>query len=388
MKKKELVVVCFKYPPIYSGYGKQMELVLKKLISKTDEFHITILTAYEESAYKDENFNIIPMLGKSDNKDESVFPFAWKVFRWLKKNKSSIDLIHCLKAGPEAISCNIISKTFQIPLIVKVVQEEFSERDLNAGNKIRRIKLKLRKKILSFVDYYIAISDEIEQNILNMKSRKTKIIRIPNGVDTELFHSPLNTEKKTSIRENINLKQDELIILYIGAINKRKGIPELLNSMEFLDTDKQVRLVLCGPTLENVNLDEKVHSFNLTNTLIKIEYHGKISNPEEYMRAADIFILPSHSEGLPNVLLEAGASGLPLIATDIGGSREIVTNEINGYIINVGDAQNMAECLNKLINNNSLRTEMAKKAEEFINENYSIDSVSEKYIELYKTILY
>ena len=381
LKKKNIVIICFKYPPVYSGYGKQLKSVLDYILKNNHKYRFTILTAYEESLYANENINIIPMLNGTKSRSD-IFKFSSKILSWLFINRKNINGLHCVKAGPEAVASNLFSKLFKIPLVIKIAQDEMSIRELNTGNILRRKIRKMRNHFLGTADHFIAISNEIDNNIKNYKSKTSQIHNIPNGVDIKKFSKDLSVKNKSK-RVDLGFRKNEVIILYIGAINSRKGIPELLQSLKYLKTDLSVRVVLCGPILEELDFLNNIKKFNESSNNISIDYQGKVDNPELYMQCSDIFVLPSHSEGLPNVLLEAGSTGLSLIATDIGGSNEIVVNNYNGYIVPINNKIKIAESLNKLISNEDLRIKFGVNSRDHVVNKYSLDIVANKYIELY-----
>lgn len=379
---KNILIVCYKYPPIYSGYGKQLNLILSDLKNKKAPFNFKVVTAFKESQKSNKNNNVISLLGNYRNKDNDIFLFSFKLFFYLLNNRKKISLIHCIKAGPEAAVCNFISKIFRIPLIIKIAQDELSVRELESGSKIKKYIRKLRQKFIGTSDYFIAISDEIEENIRANKLKKTVIHRIPNGVDTKRF-MPIASSEKKQVRKKLNISADEFVVLFIGAINKRKGVPELLESAQTFVSNKKVRIVICGPLLDFNNFQAKVDKINKINDNVFIDYRGKIENPELFMQCADIFILPSHSEGLPNVLLEAASCGLPLITTNIGGSREIVIENQNGFIIPINSPLDISDKINTMILEDLKREKFGKRSRQHIENNYSLDFVGNKYIELY-----
>lgn len=383
--KKQIVLVCFKYPPIYSGYGKQLKLITENILKNSDDIEITLLTGYKESVESSlEKLNIIPLLSEYDNNSKSVFPFAKKVFQWLKSNRKNYSVIHCVKAGPEAMACNLISKLYKKPLIVKVAQDELSDKELYSNKKIKFIFRLIRQKYLSTSNYFIAISEEIKSNLDKRIGKNTKIISIPNGVDIREF-APVELLKKTMLRKKLNIEKQETVLLYVGAINRRKGVYDLLNSFEHFQSISPFRLIMCGPVLEDRNFFEIINSLNKKKKFI-VDYRGKVSNVNEYMNASDIFILPSYSEGLPNVLLEASASGLAVITTDIGGSRDIVLDGVTGYIVPTNSPLEIADRISSLNENKELMIKMGKEARRDVVKRFSVDNVTAKYINIYREL--
>ena len=381
-----VVLVSLKYPPVYSGYGRQLESVTKNILNKSDDFNITVLTAYKESRYsEDDGYRVIDLLDKYDDKNsKTVFPFSIAVFKWLVANKNNYDIIHCVKAGPEAMACNMASKLLDKKLIVKVAQDELSDREIDSARGLKRQTRLLRHRMIKNADFFIAISEEIEQNIKNRTGKKTKIVRIPNGVDTSQF-TPADENEKRALRDALGFSSEEVILLYTGAINKRKGVDDLLSALEEYNSKVHLKVVLCGPVLEDLKLEEKMQKINNMGNVF-IDYRGKVSNVSEFMKAADIFILPSYSEGLPNVLLEACASGLPAVATDIGGSRDLLIDGKNGYLVRTSQPSEIREKITLLAENKTDRITMGKFSRQMIEESFALDKVSLAYMKLYKML--
>lgn len=380
-----IVIVCFKYPPVYSGYGKQLQSVTEEILKKDKGINITLLTAYPESVGTRENFRVIPMLDKREISNDDVYPFARAALSWLFKNRNQYTVIHCVKAGPEAIVSNIASKVLRKPLVVKVAQDEVSSRELEGVTGLKKVVRKFRHYLLTTSDYFVAISEEIKDDLKKLVKNENKIVEIPNGVNHKKFQ-PVVQEGKYARRAQLDISDDEIILLYAGALNKRKGTSDLLNALASLETEVKFRCILCGPILENEEMYRSMMEEINQSSNITVEYRGSVSNANEYMQAADIFILPSYSEGLPNVLLEAASTGLPLITTDIGGSRDIVEDGHNGYVVNTNAPEEISERLSLLIESEELRETYGHNSRELVLSKYSLDTVSDKYIALYKRL--
>lgn len=386
--KSDIVLICFKYPPEYSGYGKQLESVLQSISEQDGELNFTLLTAYPSSVINEtKNIRIIPLGTKLIKNPGIVFyVFCLKIFFWLIFNANKYVFIHCIKAGPEAVVANIVSKIFNKQLLVKVAQDELRNEETAKLSNFKKIRNNIRFKLLSNIDNYIAISEEIEKNILDIVSKKAQVFRIPNGVNTSKFQ-PLRQDLKKKQREKLGLP-DDILILFVGSINKRKGVIDLLNAMENLSFQNvKCSLVMCGPITDNIGFNKRIQEINKIDRGVIIDYRGSVNNVDEYMKAADIFVLPSYSEGLPNVLLEAGASGLALVATDIGGNRDIIKHKYNGLLVEVGDSVKLSSAIQIAVKNRQLRLEMGKRARNNIENNFSLEYIASRYIHLYRNIL-
>lgn len=382
--QNNIVLVCYKYPPEYSGYGKQLKSVLSKILKKNDRLNFTLLTSHESSQKENKKNLKIVSFNKNKNSNSGItfYIFVFKLFFWLLFNSKQYSTIHCIKAGPEAIISNIVGKILRKKVIVKIAQDELSSRELENVNKLKWIIRKIRHWLLSSVDHFIAISTEIEGNISDIKSKKSVIHKIPNGVDVDKFY-PLNEKEKKIIREKMDLPIDQKIILYAGAINTRKGIKDLLEAINHVEDDIRCTFVLCGPILEDIDFENKIENINFYKSNINITYRGAVNNVSEYMQASDIFILPSYSEGLPNVLLEASSSGLALIGTKIGGNTDIVEHGQNGFLVNVGSPEDLSKKINYLLKNDQLTRKMGKESREVAITYFDLCYIANRYVHIY-----
>lgn len=155
-----------------------------------------------------------------------------------------------------------------------------------------------------------------------------------NGVDTNYFQPQSLRVSRTEVRTQYKIDQFSYSILYIGRLVKDKGVEELIDAFKLLNQKyENTNLILLGDYQERLDplslgvLEEIKHN-------PKIHHFPHTADIRPFLALSDVFILPSYREGLPNVLLEAGSFGLPLIATNINGCNEVITNNENGLLIN------------------------------------------------------
>lgn len=383
-----VALICFKYPPEYSGYGKQLKSVITKINNIDRNTSFTLLTGHESTKSKETEYLTVVPLGTKTNVSNSMrfYIFCLRTFGWLLVNSNKYDIIHCIKAGPEAVVGNLVSKVMNKRLIIKVAQDELSDREITNISGIKFSLRKTRHFLLKSSDNFIAISEEIEGSLLKRVSKKTNIIRIPNGVDTDYKFILSNDEVKTRLRSSLKLPKNDILVLFAGAINRRKGIYDLLESLKNIKVNNNFSLVICGPILEDNGFYNMIKEINVSSQKAQVIYKGKVNNIDEYMKASDIFVLPSYSEGLPNVLLEAAACGLALVSSDIGGSRDIVIDSVNGKIVQTGKPDLLANVLSEIIDNKELRNAYGQMARKLVVSKYSLGQVAESYIDLYKRL--
>lgn len=367
-------IICYKFPPFYSGYGKQLYSVLKEIQDINPDLKFIILTAFGDD-YKFGNV-VVNSFNFDYEKSTKItlYKFSLRVLLWVMKNRKTVPLIHCIKAGPEAVFAKIGALIINKPFIVKIAQDELSNVELKNKNYVNKMRIKFRHKFLLHTTNFIAINTDIKKMLEQKKTGASKIWFIPNGVNTDTFNN--DKEKKDS---------KTLSFLYVGAINKRKGVYDLLDSLKDIAVEKEIKFTFCGPILEDFDFHKKIRQINMMEN-ISIEYLGQVKNVEQYMKNADVFILFSYSEGLPNVLLEAASSNLPIITTDIPGSRDIVKDGYNGKIVQPGNLKEIKRSIDFFVNDRNWLNIMGNNSRNFVRNKYNIKMIAENYIELYNKL--
>lgn len=182
--------------------------------------------------------------------------------------------------------------------------------------------------------------------IKNRIASESKLILIPgSGVNTSKFHPNL----KDSHKQSNNNK--EFTFLYAGRMLYDKGLRELIEAFKSLNfPEMKCNLILCG-FLDVDNISAITESdLKVWEKISGVEWIGPSDNVELIMARADCVVLPSYREGMPKSLLEAGAMGLPVIATNVPGCRSIVKNELNGYLCEPYSSESLKDAMTKIIN--------------------------------------
>lgn len=192
-------------------------------------------------------------------------------------------------------------------------------------------------------------------------ARRTRLIRgetieaIGNGVDPGRFHTDEDGSVRRRIRAEFGTPADRVVIAMIGRLVAEKGYPELIEAMRAVDAE----LWIVGERLVSDHAAEIDQAVALADTdpILKsrVRFLGYRSDVPDILRAADIFTLPSHREGMPRSVIEAMMVALPVVGTDIRGTREEVLPGETGILVPVGDAAALAEALNRLVADEALR---------------------------------
>lgn len=201
-------------------------------------------------------------------------------------------------------------------------------------------------------------------------SEKAKVIY--NGVNPQDFN--LNGKRK--------LTSDRKIIVTLSALVKRKGVDVLIEAIKILSEqgldDFEVRIGGEGP--EKENLKNLIADYKLEE---KIRLLGYV-NKQELLSVADLFVLPTYSEGLPLSIIEAGLFNVPVIASAVDGIPEIIQDKENGLLVNAGSAEELAQAIKLLLYNDGLRFKLASALKNDANTKFSESKMVQKYTELFE----
>lgn len=214
----------------------------------------------------------------------------------------------------------------------------------------------------------------------NHISRDHKMRVLANGstCGVDLAEVEANQRDPLKIRKSLGIDSTAVVILFVGRLNREKGIPELLEAFGGLNTEVETHLILAGEDEEELKKSEDTAS--LENAFVHfVGYQRQIF---DFMREADIFILPSHREGLPISLLEAGAHGLAIVATRINGIIDVVQGNDLGILVTPQDPLELRAAIEFLINNPVYRTQLGASIQDLIFANFAQQDLVVAYRDL------
>ncbi len=239
------------------------------------------------------------------------------------------------------------------------------------------------KWVLKSADKIIALTSKQADILENLGANRDNITIIPNWIDFNTINSNTNIERFIELHQLQNKK----IILFVGGLISRKGINYLIDAMKYIESDS-ILLIAGGEIQGHLNvknlLEKQAKNLGLKNVI----FLGRLSkeNLECAYTIADVFVLPSLSEGLSLTLLEAMAYGKCVIATDIPGNSDVIQNGKNGILFSTGNSLELAEKIDCLMSNEELRNKMGTAARIEIDKNYNLDNAYNKILEIYTNI--
>jgi glycosyltransferase involved in cell wall biosynthesis len=340
-------------------------------ISKDKKFHVTILCPSAKGTQKKEPFKTLRAwtLIKDRKKIENfgileyfqnysfVIPAIFKGKEFIKKEK--IDLIHAHFGLSFGLVGAILKKATGSPLVITLHGSGFNFKGW------RKIFRPLTRYVLKNADSILAVSSSLKKMAEKETPKKIKVI--PNSVSPEEFR---------------NKKSD--FVLSVGRLAKLKGFDFLIRAAADPRL-KKVKFKIIGDGPEKENLGQLISSLGIKN----FELVGALSHEKtkEFMSRCSIFCLPSLSEGLPLVILEAMACGKPVVSTGVGGVTEAVENKKNGFVVKTKNSKEISNNIYKLIKNKNLREKMGKISQKKILSNFNWKKNSLKIKKIYSEIL-
>lgn len=231
------------------------------------------------------------------------------------------------------------------------------------------------------VDLNICVSQSVaEFSVRQGKLPESKVTVIPNGVDFELFATAEALDLSPW-----DIPADAKVVLFVGRLDPQKAPGDLLTAFgRFAETAPDFHLLFVG---EGPLKTELQQSANQLPCAERIHFAGWQSQVPQLMRAADCLVLPSLWEGMPNVVLEAMASGLPVISTDVDGVSELIQPGEQGTLVAQGSPAEIQQALQTMSTQPALFRKMAENAQDTVKKEFTWDSIAHKYEQVYEKIL-
>lgn len=283
---------------------------------------------------------------------ELWMPVHWQYVRAAKMLGAKPDIIHAHFSYPGGVAGMMLARQWNIPFVVTLHGDEvnvFAER-----------YLRFRHALLSVVenaDLTIAVSGALADRTEHIVGKRPTVA--PIGINLRLF-SPSVT--KSDARRILGLPQDKFVILNLGRLVQEKGVSELVKAVGPLGQSKCLTLFVgLGPLASSIRGESGTE-------VIGVQPNERVPL---FLRAADVFILPSYSEGMPTVLVEAGAVGVPVIATTVGGIPELLDKE-RGWLIPPKDPKALECALKEVMSNPGEAARRAARLQDYVKQGYDV----------------
>lgn len=345
------------------------------LISYWKDYGISPVIAYPKRGKLFRNFEVsgVPLIDFEINSKYDFFA-VFKCLRIIKRH--SIDLIHTQGPASLDLIATIAAKIANIPI---VVTRPYMIKDDLTFSLFRKMIYEFMDKVtLLFASTIVAVMESGKRDLIdNYKVPENRVKLIYNGVKLKKFN-PRQLEP-------IEANSQKIKIGMAAQFTSVKGWPDFLKTLALLIKEgKNIQGVLIGDGPEIDNIKKLSKQLGIDD---RVEFKGHLETVSSELYNLDIFFFPSYREGLSVAIIEALAMGLPIVASDVGGIKEQVLENENGFVCSVGEIASYKEKLSYLIDNGDLRRKFSKRSRQIAEERFSEDRMLKEHVALYQSQL-
>ena len=306
----------------------------------------------------------------------SLLSFASFLLRYGRE----FDVWHVHQYGFHAVLAVALGKLMHRPVVLKVTSSaamgiERAMGDGIVGRTLRFFHLR--------VSACLAVSEETREEAIRFGIPVQRIHLIPDGLDGRQFH-PASPEERAAARCALGLDCEQLA-LYVGRLSAEKNPVGLLDAWAAVDTKARegALLALVGDGPDQDQVHARARTPNLAGS---VHLAGERNDVATWYRAADLYVISSHIEGLSISMIEALASGLPVISTRVSGSSILVESPAAGLVVDVGNVEKLADAMEALLSDESKRIRLGENARLTFETRFSLETLTQKMIFLYKAL--
>lgn len=350
-----------------TGYGGQERRVILECRGLKEKGHYIALACRAEAKIRDwaqkEGLDVFTIPFRNAFDIGSIF----KLVKIIKENNIEIVNTH---SGIDSWCSGIAAKLSRVPVLIRT----------------RHLNLPLKRNIFNFIHYFpdmiITCGENMRINLIeNCGFPPKKLISIPTGVEEKFFKIKRDMQNKV----NYGIKESSPVIVNVGILRSVKGHEITLKAFKLVsEIIPEAILMLVGDGPSKQKLINEVKDLNLNK---KVIFTGFLEDPSEIFSFADVNVISSWSEGLPQSLLQALAAGVPTVATAVGGIPEVLINNETGITVEPGDYKSISEAILKILKNYEWACDMTRKGREILIEKYSEDVMIGKLEDLYYELL-
>jgi len=370
-------MIAGEFPPKSGGIGYYVYNLSKKLVERGHT--VTVITRGSETRSAKEVIDGIEV------HKVAFFPFypfhIWvhgifvnAIFKSLQSDFTLIHL-HTPLVPPIKSSLPVIT-TVHTPMKVDAKYHEIVDIS-SLAERVQSMALYplIESRLFSISKSITAVSSSVANELKEYGLDPNKITVIGNGIDEKTFVPVHNHESP------------EKYVLYTGVLRARKGLFDLLDCARYVSKKHpEVRFFVCGTGPFSKKLEKEVYRRRLQKEVVLLGHVTRRKLLWLYQNAT-AHVVPSHYEGLPTVLLEAMSCGLPVVATEVGGNKEVISNDVNGFLVPPKSPRAMAEILLRLLSDDKLVERIGEAARKTIEKKYTWNRIANNILECYEKLL-
>lgn len=382
---KRILIFAAYFHPHVGGYEKNIHELSRRLVQRGYEIDIVTCNTEHTAAYEKLNGIHIYRL-PCWNALGSTYPIpqpcltSFKILR--KLLRKNYDVINTqTRFFITSFLGLIFAKVKRTPL----VHTERGTRHSIVSSKVidlisRAYDHTIGATIVKSARMNIGVSEAACEFLRHLGATNTQLIY--NGIDTNIFRKRENN----NCRQELGISDDAPLITFVGRLIYAKGVQDLLSAFTRVkEAAADAKLLIIGAGPYRANLENLVYQDGCGSDIL---FLGQKNQDEvvDILSATDIFVNPSYSEGLPTSVMEAASIGLPMIATDVGGTREIITNSKTGILVKARNIGQLEKSLRELLASAELRRELGRNARMLVKEKFDWDKITQDWIEVVERI--
>jgi len=295
-----------------------------------------------------------------------------------QKMEDEFDLVHIHSPLCPMVKTSLpIVATIHTPMMVDTQMRYDEAGDVHSKIEHlmgRTVSYHFEQKLIDHAQKITTVSHSVREELESYGLEKESIDVIGNGVDEKLF-VPSGERSETPM------------ILYTGRIDYRKGLYDLIDSSRIIcQMHPDVKFVITGKGHLLEKLQSKVDSLGLRDHFDFVGFVSKSDLIRLYQQAT-LYVLPSHYEGLPTVLLEAMACGAPVVATAVSGNLDVIEDGVNGLLVPSKQPRKIAEAVHSILEDQSLQNQLSAMARKTIEQKFTWDIISDSYQKIYEELV-
>jgi glycosyltransferase involved in cell wall biosynthesis len=316
-------------------------------------------------------------VGRLFEADRNVMRNLAELYSVFRTNMPSVVHFH-MPWAPVCFESILAARLARVPYLIRTEHNPIMERF--------SLKQRVKMRILdALVQRIVFVSKgNLERHVKNGARSAEKACVIPNGIDVSKVRSDHSVEWRSQVRTELRLPQTRHLAVMVAALSRRKGVLDFVRAAQIAcRLEPGLEFVVVGDGPSRREAEELADQLGL---LDKIHFVGHRADVAQILVAFDIYVQPSHYEGLSIAMLEALAAGLPMVTTDVDGVADVLPGGLGAVTVEVGDVEGLALGVVKLATDPKCGQELASVSQTRVREHFTNDAMYERYKSLYASM--
>lgn len=312
----------------------------------------------------------------------SCYTMFWGLRRALGKllREFQPHILHAHTATPDGYAGLLLKQRYGLPLVVSLRGS-----DVNIYPYRDCMTFRLTRRVIAKADKVTAVSGALKSEAERITPSQKEIVVVYTGCDVAQFS--FSKAARLLFRERLGIPPESLVLIFVGHLLRAKGLFELIDAFRLLYREHpDLHLILVGAGEDGKALATEAAEANVGD---RVHFVGARPHDEipGWLSAADVFVLPSWHEGLPNAVVEAMACERPVVATRVGGIPEAVEDGESGVLVERGDVEALADAITLLAKDSTRRASMGAAGRRIVERRFTWEKNAEKTVQVYREVL-